>query len=42
MILEGQEQNLSVQYWEGAIDVFDAGEIDRIGRGYMELTAYSE
>jgi len=41
-ILEGQEQNLSVRYWEGAIDVFDETGEEEIGRGYMELTSYDE
>lgn len=35
-----QEQNLTVRYWEGSIDVLDAEDGTRVGRGYMELTGY--
>ncbi len=41
-VLEGQEQNLSVRYWEGAIDVTSEDETEVIGRGYMELTSYED
>lgn len=34
----GQELQVSVRYWEGAVDVTREGE--RIGRGYVELTGY--
>jgi predicted secreted hydrolase len=37
-----QELRLSVRYWEGAVDVRDAGAPERrLGRGYMELTGYA-
>ncbi|MGI9330425.1 MAG: lipocalin-like domain-containing protein [Gammaproteobacteria bacterium] len=35
-----QEQDLSVRYWEGSVDVFAPGTDQRLGRGYMELTGY--
>ena len=35
-----QEQNLTVRYWEGTIDVFPLAGDTRVGRGYMELTGY--
>jgi predicted secreted hydrolase len=35
-----QELTVSVRYWEGAVDVTRAGE--RVGRGYVELTGYSD
>ncbi len=35
-----QEQDLSVRYWEGAVDVYVPGGGTRLGRGYMELTGY--
>ncbi len=41
-VLEGQEQDLSVRYWEGAVDVAGEEETALIGRGYMELTLYGE
>jgi predicted secreted hydrolase len=38
-VLEAQEMDLSVRYWEGAVDVLDTA--DRlIGRGYVELAGY--
>jgi predicted secreted hydrolase len=36
-VLPEQELNLTVRYWEGAVDV--AGTIR--GRGYLEMTGYS-
>lgn len=38
--LADQEQDLSVRYWEGAVDVYAPGAGPRLGRGYMELTGY--
>ena len=35
-----QEQNLTVRYWEGTVDVYPAAGGSRTGRGYMELTGY--
>jgi predicted secreted hydrolase len=32
----------SVRYWEGAIDVSDANTGDTAGRGYLELSGYSD
>lgn len=38
-VVNAQEQDLSVRYWEGLVDVLTpAGE--RIGRGYLEMTGY--
>lgn len=39
--LEGQEQNLSVRYWEGAVDILDEQEAESLGWGYVELTGYA-
>jgi len=38
--VQDQEQDLSVRYWEGSVDVFAPGGKERLGRGYMELTGY--
>jgi predicted secreted hydrolase len=38
-VLEAQEMDLSVRYWEGAVDVLDADDRP-IGRGYVELAGY--
>jgi predicted secreted hydrolase len=48
-ILRDQEMDVTVRYWEGAVDVLDgegappAGRAagDAIGRGYVELTGYA-
>jgi predicted secreted hydrolase len=37
--LEDQEMRTSFAYWEGAVEVLDAGA--PIGQGYVELTGYS-
>ncbi|MFW2133225.1 lipocalin-like domain-containing protein [Ectothiorhodospira haloalkaliphila] len=37
-VREDQEMDLTVRYWEGAVDVFEAGE--PAGRGFVEMTAY--
>jgi predicted secreted hydrolase len=29
-----------ISYWEGAVDVLDAGSGRRLGAGYVELTGY--
>jgi predicted secreted hydrolase len=42
-VLEDQELNLAVVYWEGAVNV--SGEIQGNtvrGRGYVELTGYAQ
>lgn len=37
-----QELRVSVRYWEGAVDVWDADSPQQhLGRGYMELTGYA-
>ncbi|OOG21475.1 carotenoid 1,2-hydratase [Thioalkalivibrio denitrificans] len=35
---DAQEMNMTVRYWEGAVDVLEDGE--PTGRGYVELTGY--
>lgn len=37
-VMSAQELDVSVRYWEGAVDVLRDGE--RIGRGYVELAGY--
>ena len=37
-VLPDQEMDLSVRYWEGAVDLLENGQ--PVGRGYMELTGY--
>jgi predicted secreted hydrolase len=37
-VIDAQEMDLSVVYWEGAVDVFSAGKV--VGRGYLEMTGY--
>ncbi len=39
--LPDQLMDLTVRYWEGAVEVLDAGQAAIIGRGYLELTGYS-
>jgi predicted secreted hydrolase len=39
-VLDDQRMDLTVEYWEGLVDVKDAAG-DGIGEGYMELTGYS-
>jgi len=43
-ILRDQEMDVTVRYWEGAVDLFDAdvgGSAQPLGRGYVELTGYA-
>lgn len=41
-ILADQELRVSLRYWEGAVDVSDAGQPDiAVGRGYIEMTGYA-
>ncbi len=37
-ILDEQEMDLSVRYWEGAVDIYERGK--PIGSGYLEMTGY--
>ena len=37
-LLDDQEMDLSVVYWEGAVDVLDGGK--PVGRGYLEMAGY--
>ena len=36
-LLEDQFMNLSVPYWEGAVEVLDADTQELLGRGYLEM-----
>lgn len=36
-LLEEQLMDLSVRYWEGAVEVLDADSGERVGRGYLEM-----
>jgi len=40
-LLDAQEQDLSVRYWEGAVRVLDR-DGGRAGQGYMELVGYRD
>jgi predicted secreted hydrolase len=38
---KGQELNLSTRYWEGAVNIYDAQDLNTIiGTGYLEMTGY--
>ena len=37
---EGQELNLAVRYWEGAVTVSPHGQDSTVGRGYLEMVGY--
>ena len=37
-LIDDQEMDLSVRYWEGAVSVTEAGR--RVGSGYLEMTGY--
>jgi len=39
-VLDAQELDVSVRYWEGAVDVLRGGE--PVGRGYVELAGYAD
>ena len=40
-VMPNQEMNLSVRYWEGAVDIQSLGDSVHVrGRGYMELAGY--
>jgi predicted secreted hydrolase len=39
-MLDDQRMDLSIVYWEGIVEVLDAGG-NQIGRGYMELTGHN-
>lgn len=40
-VLADQEFRHAARYWEGAVDVLDAGTGKPLGRGYVELTGYA-
>jgi predicted secreted hydrolase len=37
-VIDNQEMNLSVNYWEGMVTVSENSK--QIGKGYLELTGY--
>lgn len=37
-LVDDQEMDVSVRYWEGAVSVSDAGKV--VGQGYLEMTGY--
>jgi predicted secreted hydrolase len=37
-LLDDQEMDLSVRYWEGAVAVYEGDVL--VGRGYLELAGY--
>ncbi|MCU0766696.1 MAG: carotenoid 1,2-hydratase [Gammaproteobacteria bacterium] len=39
-VFDAQQMMLAVRYWEGMVDVRDAGDGAPRGRGYLELTGY--
>lgn len=39
-VVADQEMDLSVRYWEGAVDILDAHTGQPLGRGYLELAGY--
>lgn len=39
---EAQRWNTSVEYWEGAVEVFATASGEPAGRGYMELSGYAD
>ncbi|NNF03501.1 MAG: carotenoid 1,2-hydratase [Rhodothermales bacterium] len=40
-VLDAQELNVSVDYWEGAVDAYSADSERRSGSGYLEMTGYA-
>ncbi len=41
-VMPDQELNVSVRYWEGAVDVTNAATGAALGRGYLEMTGYGD
>ena len=39
-LLRDQEMDLSVRYWEGAVEVLSDADGTSLGRGYLELSGY--
>ena len=39
-LLQDQEMDLSVRYWEGAVEVLSDADGTPLGRGYLELSGY--
>jgi predicted secreted hydrolase len=40
-VFNEQELNLSTRYWEGAVNIYDAQDVNTIiGTGYLEMTGY--
>ena len=40
-VLRDQEMDVTVRYWEGAVDLTDGASGLPLGRGYVELTGYA-
>jgi len=38
--VDDQLMETVVSYWEGAVDILEAGTDNRVGRGYLEMTGY--
>ena len=36
-LVNDQLMDLSVPYWEGAVEILDAGNLDPLGQGYLEM-----
>ena len=39
-VIPNQLMDLSVKYWEGAVDVYTVDGKTPLGRGYLEMTGY--
>lgn len=40
-VLRDQEMDVTVRYWEGAVDLYEGASDRLVGRGYVELTGYA-
>ena len=41
-LLDDQEMATGIQYWEGAVGVWDTGSGEHLGQGYLEMTGYED
>ena len=39
-LIPDQQMDLSVRYWEGAVELLDSGDSGHLGYGYLEMTGY--
>ncbi len=39
-LIPDQQMDLSVRYWEGAVELLDSGDSSHLGYGYLEMTGY--